>query len=452
MAQLYLGLATLVAALTVIWYSRNKSAELDAESRRAFRPLYVVAVGLIVYAIGAFGTYIEEITNINLLFDAYLFFYVGLAFEVIMLSIAAAMILNSRRLYAVPISTFGITAVLFYLAILFPDQMDIILIIGVVFPAGILIFVSSIFIYIARETRRSTSVALAFTLLIQILGLPALYFDLVSGNLEIAFLFFLLMGPAMVAFTFLRPDQRITFELIGYGSSFSGPAMILASLQEAGIAYSFEVLVISVLSALAAAFSAGTAAYLYGRYTESKQIPTLVMAAALFLLADAQIIGTLGTFGISDHTMGSYIELIASGLALSFLGVSAIYATGKKTVSLVPVLVYMPIAILLMQAYPGSIGQAFLSLWYLIIPLIGILLLPAFVFLGVWNRMRKNNAPRRYRPFGLALGIFLYFLSRIPPIVLGLPGLDWGYGAVFFSYFSMWLALTGRMDRILKTE
>ncbi len=448
-AQLYLGLATLVAALTIILYSRGKSAELDAESRRAFRPLYVVSVGLIVYAIGAFGTFIEEVFDIILLFDVYLFFYVGLAFEVIMLSIAAAMILNSRKLYSVPVATLVATAFLFYLALLFPDEMNIILVIGVIAPAIILVFVGSIFIWIARETKRSTSTALAFTLLIQIIGLPALYFDLIQGNLEIAFLFFLLMGPAMVAFTFLRPDQRITFELIGYGSSFAGPALILASLQEASIEFSIEVIMIAVLSALAAAVSAGTASYLYGRFTESRQIPTVIMAISLFLLADAQIIGTLGAFGVSDHTLGSFIEFVLSGFALALLAVAAIYASGKKSASLIPLLAYTPIAFIVMLRYPGSIGNTFLELWYLIIPVIAILLLPAIVFLGVWNRMRKENASGRYRPLGLALGIILYFVTRVPPLVIGLPGLDYGYGAVFISYFMMWLAFTGRLDKYL---
>jgi hypothetical protein len=451
-SSLYLGLATLAAAFTVIWYSRTRSATLDSESKKAFRPLYIVAVGIIAYGIGALGIYYEEVTGLVVLFDVYLVFYFGLAIEVILLSIAAAMILDNRKLYAVPAFTVFATVVLFYLEILFPDQMDVILLIGVLAPAAILFFVGGIFVWLAKETKKSTSTTLAFTLIIQILGLPALYFDLVAGSLEIAFVFFLLMGPAMIIFTFLRPEQKVSFELIGYGSSFAGPALILASIQEAGLAANLDIIIIAGLSALAAATGAGTASYLYGRYRETKQFPTGIMAVALFLLADAQIIGTLGGVGIAINPQSYYIEFILTGFALTLLAVGGIYAAGWKSASLLPFLADIPVTLLIMQAYPGDLSDAFLSIWYLIIPTIAVLLLPAFVFIGVWNRMRKASRDGRLRPLGLGIGIILFFLTRIPPLVLGLGGLDIGYGLVFASYFVIWLSMTGRMDRLFMNK
>ncbi|MFW9842681.1 MAG: hypothetical protein ACFFES_17440, partial [Candidatus Thorarchaeota archaeon] len=83
--QLYIGLATILAALTIIYYSRKKSSVLEAESRGAFRPLYVVATGFVVFALGALATYFEEISGQAILVDTYYAFYAAAAVEVVML-------------------------------------------------------------------------------------------------------------------------------------------------------------------------------------------------------------------------------------------------------------------------------------------------------------------------------------------------------------------------------
>ncbi|MCK4567788.1 MAG: hypothetical protein KAU48_10820, partial [Candidatus Thorarchaeota archaeon] len=114
--QLYLGLATIVAALTIIYYSRVKSATMDEESRKAFRPLYVVAIGLVAFAIGALATFLEETLGFAFLIETYYAYYVAEAVEVIILGIAAAMILKARRFYAIPALTGLATVILFYLA------------------------------------------------------------------------------------------------------------------------------------------------------------------------------------------------------------------------------------------------------------------------------------------------------------------------------------------------
>lgn len=444
---LYLGLATLVAALTVIWYSRSKSAELDAESRRAFKPLYIVALGFIAYAIGNIGIYIENVLGIIILAEAYIIAYVLLAVEIVALGIAAAMILNSRRLYLLPIASIMITLLLFYLILLLPSDTIYSLILGIVVPGVILGFVGTIFISITRETKRSTSLALAYILLIQIIGLPSIHVRFLSGSLQIAALFFLLMAPGMVAFTFLRPDQKVSLELIGYGTSFAGALLILAYIQNANIVLSLDIAVIFALSGLAVVVTGGSASYLYGRYLETKQIPTLMLSLAFLLFAYAQIIGTLGAS--TGDVLSKYIEFISSGSGLALLSTSAIYATGRKSISLLPLLAITIVAVIIMQSYPGSITAAFNEIWWLVIPVIAILLLPAIIFLAVWRRMRMNDTLGRMRPLGLAIGILLYFLARVPPLVTGQSGLDWGYGLVSFSYLTMWFALTGRLDKYL---
>ncbi|MFX1417272.1 MAG: hypothetical protein ACFFC0_10700, partial [Promethearchaeota archaeon] len=65
-AQLYLGIATLVAAGTVVRYSRRRSAEVDAETRRAFRPLYLFAFALVVYGFGTLVSFYEAYMNTSI--------------------------------------------------------------------------------------------------------------------------------------------------------------------------------------------------------------------------------------------------------------------------------------------------------------------------------------------------------------------------------------------------
>jgi len=448
--QLYLGLATLVAALTIFYYSRSKSAVLEPDSRRMLRPLYVVALGFVVFSIGALATYIEDVIGQAILVDTYYAFYVAAAIEVVLLSTAAAMILSARRYYAVPALTGLVSILLFYLAEAYPQTSDVLLLIGVLVPSVILAAIGGMFAWVTKETKRATSAALAFALITQIAGLPVLYFDLLIGVNALIALFITLMGPAMVAFTFLRPDQKITPELFGYGAAFAAPVLVLVGVQSAGFVTDLVQLSIASMGAMAILLAIGTASYLYGRWAESRQIPTLLYMVAFLLFGIGQMTGMLVNLGLFPDPDGIYIELILTGYALTLLSMGAIYAAGWKSTGLVPLVVFVPLSILIAQAYPASIGEAFLNLIYIMVPTIGLMLLPSFLFLGAWRRMRKNNIAGSIRPLGVAIAIILFFIIRLPPMVLELAGLDYGYGLVIVSFLMFWSALTGRLDRMPK--
>ncbi|MFX1262154.1 MAG: hypothetical protein ACFFAZ_08715 [Promethearchaeota archaeon] len=447
-AQLYLGLATLVAALIIIQYSKKKSAVLDADAGRAIRPLYVVAIGFVAFAIGALATYIEEILGQAILVDTYYAYYASAAVEVVLLGIAAAMILDAKRFYSVPSMTVIATVVLFYLAEAYPQTSDFLLLIGVLFPSLILLSIGGLFVWLTRETQRGTSAALAFGLLTQIAGLPVLYFDLLVGPEALIALFIVLMGPAMIAFAFLRPNQKITFELAGYGASFAAPALVLISVQTAGLAMDTMLLAIASMGGVAILLALGTAAYLYGRWSETRQIPTILFMVAFLLFGLGQMSGMLDNLGMFPDPDGIYIEFLLTGYALTFLSVGAIYAAGGRSTGLVPMVAFVPISVMIIQAYPISIGDLFLDLIIIMVPTIVLMILPSIVFFGVWKRMRSNHVAGSLRPLGVAIAIILFFVIRLPPMVLGFGGLDYGYGWVLLSYLMFWSALTGRLDRV----
>jgi hypothetical protein len=448
--QLYLGLATLVAALIIIYYSRSKSSMMESDSRRLFRPLYVVATGYVVFSLGALATYIEETIGQAILIDTYYAFYVATAVEVVLFGIAAAMILGARRYYAVPLSSGLATVILFYLAEAFPQTSDVLLLIGVLVPSIILGGIGVLFAWITKGTKRATSAALTFSLLTQIAGLPVLYFDLLVGPEALITLFITLMGPAMVAFAFLRPEQKINFELVGYGAAFAAPVLVLVGVQSAGIATDLSLLSIASMGAVAILLAIGTASYLYGRWTETKQIPTFLYLIAFLMFGIGQMTGMLENLGMFPAPVGIYIEFLLTGYALTMLSMGAIYAAGWKSTGLVPLVVFVPLSILIAQAYPASIGETFLNLIYIVAPTIGLMLLPSILFFGAWKRMRKNGITGSIRPLGVSIAIVLFFVIRLPPMVLGLGGLDYGYGWVFLSFLIFWLALTGRLDRVPK--
>jgi hypothetical protein len=63
--------------------------------------------------------------------------------------------------------------------------------------------------------------------------------------------------------------------------------------------------------------------------------------------------------------------------------------------------------------------------------------------------MKKQSAPGRLRPLGIAVGILLFLVIKIPFLLLALPGIDPGYALVTVSFLVSWMALTGRLDRTL---
>ncbi len=306
--QLYLGLATLVAALTIIYYSRKRSSVTDSDARRMFRPLYIVALGFVVLSLGALATYIEEITGQAILLDTYYAFYAATAVEVVLLGGAAAMILGARRFYSIPAVAGFASIILFYLAEAYPQTADFLLMIGVLVPSIILAGIGGLFAWLTKQTRRGTGASLAFFLMTQIAGLPVLYFDLLVGVEALLTLFIALMGPAMVAFTFLRPDQKITFELVGYGIAFAAPVLILSSVQLGGFFADVTLLSIAIMGAMAIMLAIGTSSYLYGRWTETKQTPTFLYMIAFLMFGIGQMTGMLENLTCFHHLLVSTLN------------------------------------------------------------------------------------------------------------------------------------------------
>ena len=462
---LFLGLATLVAAGTIINYSRKRSAATtDPEIKKAFRPLYLFAIGLFLFGIGAILTYWELLVQVPWIQIPevtgtyyYLLYYITLG-ELFFFAISASIIMQQRLIGIFMIVMILVAYLLMFNAILILEELrssniaDFYINFGYVLTMIIFAAVAVLFSWIAWDTRRSTSLALGFAMIVQVLAVPGLY-SILAIEWIIAISAFSLMGPAMIAFAFLRPDQKISGELLGYGASFAGPVLIIASLV-ATLTVDLSVIIIVSLGTVGVMLATGTTAYLYGRWRETKQMPTGLMLLGFVGFALGQIIGLLGSIGIFTGGLPGYIEIIAIGFSLSVFAVVAIFAAGYRSAGLIPLMVYIPAAIFIGQGYTQGLGVADAVLQYvwILIPLIIIFFLPVILFLRTWKSMQRAGASGRSRPLGLAIGLLLYILIRIPLMLFeqevgAIFGFDASYAFVSISFIVLWLSITGRMER-----
>ncbi|TFG30072.1 hypothetical protein EU527_14940 [Candidatus Thorarchaeota archaeon] len=461
---LFLGLTTLVAAGTIINYSRLRSASSpDPEIKRAFRPLYLFALGLIMFGIGVLLTFFIINDNITLwqetsqvinnqYLNSYTIFYVFTVLELLFLSISATIILKQRLLGIIMLVMIFIAYLLLYNAVLIIEASGISNVAENYINFGNFVCIillginATLFTWIAYDTKRSTSLALGYAMIVQVLAVPRLFLIL-PIELIIAISVIALMGPVMIAFAFLRPEQKISAELFGYGASFAVPVYLITSLLTTGLITELHIVVTAIFGVIAIMFASGTASYTYGRWRETKQLPTALLMIIFTCFVAGQTMGIFGNLGIIDYTTGVYFDLVASSFALIIFTVIALLASGYRTAASIPVIIYIPSILLMVQSYPEPVSVAFLNYWYLGAIVIVLFFLPIILFSITWRRMKRAGAIGRSRPLGMAIGLLLYIFIRFPLLLLEFPFLDPGYGFVSAAFLVFWLSITGRLER-----
>jgi len=461
-AYLFLGLATLVAAGTIINYSRKRSAATsDPEIKKAFRPLYLFAIGLIIFAIGLLLTYWEllvrvpwiQITVFGEVADTYYFllYYITLV-ELFFLAISAAIIMQQRLIGVFMIVMLVVAYLLMFNAVItlegsrVSSYADSLINFGYVLTMILLGAIAFLFSWIAYDTKRSTSLALGYAMIVQVFAIPGLYELLPIGIINIIVIF-TLMGPAMIAFAFLRPDQKISGELVGYGASFAAPVVVITALLNSAYTADISIMTIGIVGAIAIMFTAGSASYSYGRWRETKQTPTALLMVIFASFTAGQVVGILGSIGSFDKEISIYFDLVASSFALVVFAVFAILAAGYRTSASIPLIIYIPAIMLTASAYPAPISVAVMRWIYLVVPVMAMFFIPVIIFYRVWRRMKQSDTSGRMRPLGISIGLLAYILIRFPLMLVDFPVLDPSYGLISIGFVILWLAITGRLDR-----
>ncbi|MCK5238108.1 MAG: hypothetical protein KAR33_01095 [Candidatus Thorarchaeota archaeon] len=448
-AELYGGAALLLAALVMIKYIISRTSGADEETKSAFRPLYLVAIALGILAFGSITIYLEEyIITEGILIGTRYAYLLSFAAGVVMIGIAAVWILNDRRLYVIPIGVTLATIILMALALeIDPANLQLYEDIASLILSIVLVTVGLVFAWVAKETQRGTSASLAFALIAQIGTLPRLYEVVITDDWALLIVFFMMMGPAMVIYAFIKTEQPATFELIGYGAAFAAGILILATVSSLPVALSFVEYIIVAIAAVAAMICLGTAAFLFGRWRESKQIPTLIYMLAFGSLYLSQMIGLFGASGVVTDPILNLVDFGLMGLAFALMAGAAIHASGKVNLTLIPFLIFVPVFTVLMLGFEGSTGDLYRDNLLLMLIILVVFFLPVPIFLAVWRKMRAAGSLAAGRPLGMAMGIILYFGARLPPLLALWTGLHIGYAAVSISFFVSWMAITGRFNK-----
>jgi len=447
--QLFGGAALILAALVVFRYSILRSSGADAETKKAFRPLYLVGIALAILGIGSITIYLEAfVITEGILIGTRYAYLLSYAAGVITIGIAAAWILNNRKMFAVPMGALVATVIFMVLALVIdPGNEQFYEDMGSLVLSVVLIMVGLLFAWIAKQTPRGTIAALSFAIIAQIGSVPRLYELWVTDDWALLILFFMLMGPAMIIYAFIVTDQKPSIELVGYGAAFAAAILVVATVSALPVPLSFVEYIFLTIGAGGAMICLATSAYLFGRWRESKQIPTAIYMFAFLSFYLSQMIGLFGASGVVADPILDLYDFMLMGFAFALISGAAIYATGKVSLSLVPVLVFVTVMTFMMLNFEGSTGQLYRENLGLMLIMLVVFFLPVPIFMAVWRRMRVAGSLAAGRPLGMAIGIILYFVARLPPLLLLMEGVHYGYAAVLVSFFVTWLAITGRFNK-----
>ncbi len=460
-AMLYFGAANVLAAVLISRYAINRSRTMDATARPSLIPLHIFAMGLLFYGTGYVLTFYEYYVNQPLWVDYLYTLYIFMILELMCITVSASLIIRQRVLVVVSLIITGILMLFtFQSAILLQTDPSSTLAVMLFYMVRLFRFllltaVSLNFVYIAFTRRRVTTTAMAFALLSQVLALPSIYIQesYVPYPLYLIPLFVVLFGPAVLMIGFVRPEQKVSTEVWGYGVAFSGAVIVVSTYAAHASPFVIVDAIIVGFGGLTFLLAIGTSAYLFGRWQEQRQLPTILLSVALFLLGLATVIGMLGSMGEIDLAVARYTEIMMAGLGLSLFAMSALYAAGYRTIGIIPLVFYVPVALVFIQQF--ILGKAFEVAFVEFAPLVAIIvileILPAILFAIIWMRLRAKQLPGQARALGLAVGIISLFLISIPfTVLLQRPGVELGYGLVWISYGLIWLAVTGRLNRLEK--
>lgn len=415
-AEGFIGLTLIAAALVMFSYTRNRVAQLPPEERRAGRPLNLSAVGILVLGIASLILYYSETNLMFRLLGLNAAYYATALIGAFILMEAALMILGRTRLYSIPVVLLLIGLVIEASVIILDVSENIV---SAVF--GILIAIpcfapAALFLYLSYTTRRVTSLSFAVVLLIYPLYPLFLFFS--ENLLMILFLVAIgLYAPALLLVAFYKPDLGISGEFWGYGAAFAVVALWLSLIVSFSMA-PVSVYVFSLTAlALGCAVGLGTAAYVYGRFARSRNRTTLLLSVFFILAALTFLLPTLDHMANINNIPFIYVYLTISLLAVMLLNIGAFLALGWRKISWAPILIGLPALVYIYQflyTNPRSnpIFLENLALWMNTTILVQTVI-PLILYLGLGFRIWKSGGGGYMRPIFLGIGIVFFILGTL---------------------------------------
>lgn len=446
-----MAITLIISAIVLVDYTRKRTAELSPEERTsAGQPLYLSAIGIIVLAIASFYNYLIDLNAAELVINStyYAFTLVAATF----FAVAALMILDYRKAIVIPLVLLA-GGLIFTFAIAF---MSFSVSMGMVAgPISLVLNLVPIFLflYLARNTKRITAIALVFLLVTYLLE-P--FISVVTDpSLIAALIGFRLLGPALAILAFGRPDLGVSVELFGYSISINILSFWFSYALAVGVAdvYVFiGVAMISMVSLLG--FTLGT--YTLSRYRASRNMATALIGAYFFSAGIGHIIIALTKIDVLTGATNAYLSAVIGIVGMMFFNLSAFIALDWKRSSLLPVLLIVPTIVYMIIVYPAELstvyGYSDISGTTNIIQI----LVPVSLYIMLWRKMKAAGAPGRNRPLFLAIGLILLIVAGIAAAIVTGDSLEVVHlvpASIILSAFAIFLVgITGYADKWLGTS
>ncbi|MHA2193018.1 MAG: hypothetical protein ACXAAR_06275 [Candidatus Thorarchaeota archaeon] len=447
-SELLMGVTLILAAIILVQYTRQRTADLPPEERGAGQPLYLSALGILTLAVASFLNYQLELDATATIWTGT--YYVSTMVAAAIFAIAALLILEWNRAIIVPIVMLALGTVYTYAIVILELAVSFGMVVG---PISLILNLVPIglFAYLARKTGRVTAIALLFLLVSYII------YPLASTSTDpsiiAALLGIRLLGPALAMWAFLRPELGVSIELFGYALSINVVAFFFSYVVSIGFTNLAITISVSLLAVLAVVGFA-TTTYTFTRYRERRNPATGLLAIYFVVGSVSYIIVALTSLGALTGDLNDYTSSILGILAMMFVNLSAFFALDWRRILLLPIVIAAPALSYMILSYPTPVDNI---VGYG--PMFGITnmiqnIVPLGLYFLLWHRMRKANAFGRSRPLFIGIGLVLLAIGSVIGAVT--EGAMTAVGIVpsstlLTAYIVFWLGVTGRADQLLGT-
>jgi len=418
---------------------------LPDEEKSLGRPLWVATIGIILLGLGSLLNYFYALTPST---DLETIYYLIVVLGAGVFAFSATMILGWDKGRALPII---IMATIIVVAVL--EQSGIHVLFGytgefVATFAGILFGIPFVlFTYLTLKTRRITSfgfavLAITYPLLLVMTSFTAQ--EIVAVIIAIR-----LLGPALLITALVLPETGIKVELVVYAMTVSSLFYFLSYLLVSPIVGDVILMAVVSIVAIASVLGIGTSAYTLTRWRSSHNQATLTLGVFFFTAGFSLLIVALNHIEFMSGINAEYVALFLGILAPMLLNLSAIVALDWKRLLLLPALIMAAPVIQMAIYWPQGVFPDDIPMRTAVMAITGLLqtIIPLALYSMLWWRMRKAGAPGRSRALLLAIGTLLLIFGTAGGWTMTL----FGSLSMLGAYFSWWLGVTGRADRLLGT-
>jgi hypothetical protein len=405
-SELLMAVTLVLAAIVLARYTRQRTADLPPEEKRAGQPLYLSVLGILTLAAASLMNYQFDLNTADFWAATY---YSSSMLAAAFFAIAALLILEWRRAIIVPVVLLAIGVVFSYSIVFLGLEVSFGFAAG---PPTLVLNVIPIvlFGYLARKTGRITAVALFYLILSYIIYPMAS--TSTDPSIIAALLGIRLLGPALATWAFLRPELGVSIELFGYALSINVVTFFFTYVVAIGIADIARSISVSLI-ALLAVVGFATSTFTFTRYRERRNQATGLLAVYFMVGSVSYIVVALTSLGALTGALNDYTSSILGIMAMMFINLSAFVALDWRRILLLPIVIAAPAIVYMLVSYPTPVDNI---VGYG--PMFGITnMVQNFVPLGLyfllWFRMRKVDAAGRSRPLFIGLGLILLIIGSL---------------------------------------